>query len=564
MNPSHEKYAELRLLISQSAGGSITPEGMQRLNEILLNDSEARHYYQAYVHTEVILRTLYTNEQHLFDPAASNTSSDQDYMEALRQLAEIEKNAPALTIEAPKPEKVTVKMLKIEKPPRVINKFSLYSAIISAAAAVIFVFIYVKMAPKAASQAAMITDSMNAQWAKSGYPMDVGEYLWDNEGTRWLQRGTVKLEFGYGVEVIIEGPAEFELESTDEMTLLSGRLYAMVPKGATGFTVQTPYSTVIDLGTEFGIKVDFDGTTDVHMFKGRASLIPGSSGEKDKGQELTAGQARAVTKAGAVQNIALDKQAFVRRFDSEAGLLWRGDDIDLADIVGGGNGFGTGTLNHGIDVVTGGFCQDLHTVWRESVETGFRRVLASELVDGVFSVNNHNGPIIVDSVGHHFELGYKNRGHWGYVMNGAFHESDNVPRHTLVLDGQLCGTEDNPAIGMHACMGITFDIEAIREQTPGTLVTRFTALAGVSETIGNFPEGHTGKADFWVLLDGEVKFNCRLHWQDGGSPIDLPIFPEHRFLTLITTDAGDSTGCDWSLFASPRLNLVSDNSDGSI
>ena len=47
---------------------------------------------------------------------------------------------------------------------------------------------------------------------------------------------------------------------------------AHVEKGAEGFTVETPRTTVVDLGTDFGIDVSDHGSTDVVVFTGAVDL----------------------------------------------------------------------------------------------------------------------------------------------------------------------------------------------------------------------------------------------------------------------------------------------------
>ena len=41
------------------------------------------------------------------------------------------------------------------------------------------------------------------------------------------------------------------------MVLNSGRLYVTIRDGSAGFTTVTPSATIFDLGTEFGVKVDY-------------------------------------------------------------------------------------------------------------------------------------------------------------------------------------------------------------------------------------------------------------------------------------------------------------------
>ncbi len=534
--------------------GTITDDQYAELDEILSKDKQACKFYLEYFNMCAILRKGKAIEEEP-ELIAGEDDSLCD-MNVWSQLAQYEKTAPTLEIKEPELLREPVKMLKIERSPRTINKFSLYSAIISMAA-VVFLLLYIKFVPPAASTVASIIDSMNAQWAQSDHPTDVGDRLWDNQGSLWLQKGTVKIAFDYGAEVIIEGPAEFELKSQDKMLLNSGRLYAVVPKGATGFTVQTPYSTVIDLGTEFGVEVDFDGSTDVHMFTGKASLIPGRTGEKQEGLELIAGQAKAVTQAGQVRDITLKRQAFVCKLNSQTDLLWRGEDLDLADLVGGGNGFGTGRIGCSINPDSGQMTAGSQFDRRGGGDQ-YVPVVKSPFIDGVFVPDGGQGPVQVSSQNHTFQncpdtinLYYADIINGGRIMHmNNLQVKIYAP---LVLGEQQYGTSERSALSMHANLGITFDLAAIRQLMPDVEISAFTSLCGMSEMTQE-PAG--GTVDFHVLVDGQVKYQRKAVRQFApAGEININLTSADRFLTLIATDGGDNYGNDYSFFAEPVLVL---------
>ncbi len=542
MSQVPSKYQLLSELIHGLLAGELTDEKCSQLYQMLADDPKCRDYYIEY-------STLWA----LLDEYCENQGIDElpDYGTSILQaFAEEEKTAPAIEIEKMIPERVPVKILKIEKTPRTVNKFSLYSTIISAAA-VIFLLIYIWFAPKAASPIATISDSMNAKWATSEYPTGVGERLWDNEGTRWLQKGTVKVAFDYGAEVIIEGPAEFELENAKEMILHSGRLYAVVPRGATGFTVQTPYSTVIDLGTEFGVEVDFDGSTDVHMFTGKASLIPGSIGEKKEGVELIAGQAKTVTKKCEVRDIAFQREAFVRKIDSKRDIIWRGEEFSLADVIGGGNGFGTGRKNACIDPLSGKIEMSSFDGFR--LGTGvYTPVKSIDSVDGIFVPDK--GDVVINSTGGIYS-GFpvtSNKFHES-VFNGHYTKSLGT-NHELVLDGKLCGTTEYPSIALHCNLGITFDLSKIRQLLPEVKIIAFRARCGISDNA--YDDYPRNTEEFYVLVDGVLQFESgKMLANTPAKEINIGLKDNSRFLTLVSTDGDMNPSHDWGIFAEPVLIL---------
>ncbi|MCK4999069.1 MAG: FecR domain-containing protein, partial [Anaerohalosphaera sp.] len=102
-----------------------------------------------------------------------------------------------------------------------------------------------------------------------------------------------------------------------EIFLHTGRLYAKVPGHSKGFTVHTPTSSIIDLGTEFGVKVALDRSSDIHVFKGKTSLMLGTRGSTRQSQILTENHAlRVKSNALKASEIALDKDMFITRLPS--------------------------------------------------------------------------------------------------------------------------------------------------------------------------------------------------------------------------------------------------------
>jgi hypothetical protein len=539
-------------LIQRSLSDDISEEGFNKLNEILKRSDEARRHYREilYIYTKL-------GEHGAVVASAKETVEDVFDETVWMAMARYEQTAPKIS---PPKEKIQHEMIqRVAYPPRERRRLSKFSIIMLLnAAAIILFFVFLRYAPyKVSTEVATLIDSIDAKWADSEISTFAGTRLCDNE-TLQLLKGVVKIQFDYGAEVIVEAPAEIELESYEKMRIDYGRLFAHVPQRATGFTVDTPASKVIDIGTDFGIEVGFTGKTDVHMFKGKASLVAGRKGEKKQGIELLAGQAKAVIETGQVRSIRFKEKAFVRKLDSKTNLLWRGEALNLADIVGGGDGFGTGVLNEGVDIASGQACRELGNEFGIAGANQYVPVPDSRFIDGVFVVNNREKQVLINSKGHYFDPGYITEGsYWGYIVNGAFHQGRDVQRHTLVLDGQHCGTQQNPAIGIHSNMGITFDLDEIRNQIPQIVIDKFSAAAGVSETVANAADDHRGKVDFWVLLDGEVKFSKRVHYQDGSSLVDVPVSPDNRFLTLVVTDAGDrdDISYDWAMFVNPVLEL---------
>jgi hypothetical protein len=123
---------------------------------------------------------------------------------------------------------------------------------------------------------------------------------------------------------------------------------------------------------------------------------------------------------------------------------------------------------------------------------------------------------------------------------------------------QAYGTREHPAIVLHSNGGITFDLDAMRGDMPGLEITEFKACCGISEAVRAHLNGTTqrGLADFWVLVDGQKRFEAAGVTVDSEPPeISVPLGRQERFLTLVTTDGNGWANYDWGFFAEPRLEV---------
>ena len=119
-----------------------------------------------------------------------------------------------------------------------------------------FLFVWWAMPPRDDSSViiAEIVSSSDAVWEESTLPTAVGSQLL--AGRLKINRGLVTLRFKSGAEVILESPAELQLETAMRGTLLAGTAVVEVPESAHGFTIATPTTEAIDHGTAFAVIVD--------------------------------------------------------------------------------------------------------------------------------------------------------------------------------------------------------------------------------------------------------------------------------------------------------------------
>lgn len=153
---------------------------------------------------------------------------------------------------------------------------------------------------------AVLTKSLYTAWEGNGPA--VGSVL--PKGRLAFESGVVQIEFFSGARVILEGPADIDLVSSNEALCTLGKLRAVVPPQAQGFAVRTPAMKIVDRGTEFGLRLDRGGAAEVHVFQGLVDIDT-----RGARSELPVGRALRIDRAGAATPIAADPEAFVTLSD---------------------------------------------------------------------------------------------------------------------------------------------------------------------------------------------------------------------------------------------------------
>lgn len=117
---------------------------------------------------------------------------------------------------------------------------------------------------------AVLTREVDAVWTSERAP-GKGDLL--SAETLSLASGLAQVEFFSGVSLTVEGRAEFEILSPEEMRVTRGKVWAQVPSHALGFQIHTPQGTALDLGTEFALDLS-DGSGEVHVLDGEVEWRP--------------------------------------------------------------------------------------------------------------------------------------------------------------------------------------------------------------------------------------------------------------------------------------------------
>ncbi len=432
------------------------------------------------------------------------------------------------------------------------------------AAAVVIVFSLIIFSPKPGYETATLVSTLDAQWEnidlERGYRFVVGE----NHVFR-LNKGFAEILFDNNTFVTIEAPTEFIVKNDCRLEMKHGRIYANVPKAAIGFTVKTPNSTIVDLGTEFGVESYSNKVSELYVLKGKVALGSGSK-ESLSAVTLEEGSARKVTGVeGEIGELAYDSQKFVRRIDSRSNLVWRGESLKLTDYISGGDGFGNVKEFGGIDYKTGSYITKVKQDGRAS-DSEYHSVPFSRYIDGVFVPDKEGGNVKISSDGYRF-LCPKTSGI--YTHETVAYRGDIGNWHETIPDFVQNGVEynDNNIMVLHSNGGITFDLEAIRNSVHGMKLGRFKAYGGITEAKNNVEQ--IPCVDFWVLVDGEVRYQVKSLKVDTGTiNIDIDLSGRDRFLTFIVTDGIESlpenyefpaVGNDFLHLVDPVITLEADS-----
>jgi len=259
---SAERREELQDLLRRLSDGPISPEDAGRLNELLHGDPEACELYLNHVTLDAQLRHEFGGRQPL-----------PEDLPAFARSSEASRVAPAGAFRG--------------------VSLARFAAALLLGVGLTLLVSSVWSRPRATDERTT-TDSVatllfadDCQWRTKERPVE-GQRL--SAGPLQLEQGLIILRFDGGAAVVLEGPADLRVESRGCAQLIYGRLTVRAPKEAAGFTVRSPASDVVDLGTEFAIKVERGGATEVHVLEGEVSHSkPGAPMES--AQLLSAGNA---------------------------------------------------------------------------------------------------------------------------------------------------------------------------------------------------------------------------------------------------------------------------------
>jgi len=248
VNLEEHGFDELRDLCNSLHEGRLDETGAARLQELVRSDSEAAWFYVRHAQLQ----------------------------------AGLEYDARALSLDLQAQGVLPAALTKLEPSPETAARSTWISrgvpaawlsltAVAAAVAAAIWFAALIRndnLSPQVT--VARLTREIDCHWQDgaqraSGSELRVGERL-------HLLQGMAELTMVDGAQLKLQGPTIIELASAKQVVVHAGRVSAVVPEQAIGFTVLAKGLKVVDLGTEFGLQVDESGRTEVHVFDGAVEL----------------------------------------------------------------------------------------------------------------------------------------------------------------------------------------------------------------------------------------------------------------------------------------------------
>ncbi len=252
------------------------------------------------------------------------------------------------------------------------------------------------------------------------------------------------------------------------------------------------------------------------------------------------------------RRVAAEKERLTKELTQTRAQISKlaGEGLDLADMIGGGDGRGTGVKGRGIHLRTGnltaehfGYHRDIQSNRLQRIEYPGDPKDALRLVQYVF-VPDGRTPVSVTYKQEVMGVPATSGHTWDIVRNGPL----NAQRTTKIGDTDYAA-KGHSLLGMHANSGITFDLAKIR-QSSGLAQIRLTGVVG----FGAAAPAAASRADFTVFVDAELKLQKLKLRKDEFLTLDLEIPEKAKTLTLMATDGGDGISSDLLFIGDARLS----------
>lgn len=118
--------------------------------------------------------------------------------------------------------------------------------------------------------AAMIMEEQNAIWEQTEWTQDVSKPL--VPGWLKLKSGDALIDFLSGTTVALQGPSELGLNANNRAYLKSGRIAIVGTSRARDFTLRTENLTILSRSAQFGLIVNPNEQSELHVFEGSVAV----------------------------------------------------------------------------------------------------------------------------------------------------------------------------------------------------------------------------------------------------------------------------------------------------
>ncbi|HBN74355.1 MAG TPA: iron dicitrate transport regulator FecR [Planctomycetaceae bacterium] len=286
----NSKFEEMESLLFDWASGTLDDNGVRRLRAMLREDEEARMFF--------VQQQMLSTALKLEADAGLELSDRQPLHHSTMSSTKREQNNPAKRLSRLSVWAMTSSLLLI-----FLLTGRVFYLEFSNKSSTAVITDTVESEPTSQG-VALVTRLVDVSWEADQKQVSVGDALLP--GRFAFASGFAQIEFFCGATVIVEGPADLELDSPMLARVRNGRLRAQVPPAARGFSLEVNDLKVVDLGTEFGLSVTPSGT-DVQVFDGEIELHTPTSTMKT----LTTGQGVARATGGQFEEINVEPEKFL-------------------------------------------------------------------------------------------------------------------------------------------------------------------------------------------------------------------------------------------------------------
>jgi len=252
--------------------------------------------------------------------------------------------------------------------------------------------------------------------------------------------------------------------------------------------------------------------------------------------------------------VKTEADQFVRKLASD-GPLGGADELSHVDVIAGGDGLSS-HLAGAIDPVTGqrdyGENGRVSSHFLRWTDHSYHEVPWNSMIDGVFIPSFAGGRFQIDSLGDLVDLpantGSTHGSLWTRCKDSVW-DSSNGPDNDFWGTRTLQGIVDRlrttriGLIGMHANVGITFDLkmmQMVHRRAPVEFRAGIQNIENSADWAPNErpdPEVETRIADCRIFVDGALRGSLLgFRREDGEIPLVVPLSEKDRFLTILISD----------------------------